>query len=289
MTPLLNAGLSGGFIALAATMSVLAWRDARAEVTGRLLAALGISLACLELATGPVGSGIPMVFSIPLRMIAGFNVGLLWLFCLAILRDGFQIRGVEWIGLVAFSVGPFATMFGLSTMPELRLALLPISLAPIVAIGHIIWVALAERAGDLVEGRQKGRIWLAIILAGAALVSVGSESLSDTSTATSVRLLVAGLPCLVIMIFWLASIAPAHLRFETAVPQRLPPVSNVDPRDQVLLMELVETMSAGMYREPAVSIEHVAKALKVPTHRLRSVINQGLGYRNFAALLTAIV
>jgi AraC-like DNA-binding protein len=287
MTPILNAGLSGGFITLAAAMAVLAWRDARLEIAGRLLTALGISLACLEIATGPIGDVIPTWLSVPLRIIGAFNVGFLWLFCLALLRDGFRLQRLEWVGLVVFSIGPFANVFGFSSMPEFSLALLPIAIAPIVAIGHVVWVALSERAGDLVEQRQKGRVWLAIILAVAALISVASESIPNTSIATLVRLGVASLPCLAILIFWLTSIAPAHLRFETEAQHPALPVSNVDPRDQILLNALVETMSAGLYREPALSIDDVAKALKVPTHRLRAVINQGLGYRNFAAFVNS--
>jgi AraC-like DNA-binding protein len=286
MTSTLTAGLSGGFVALAVLLGYLAWRDARSELAGRLAAGLCVSLAALELATGPMGTALPPWVWAPLRVAGGFNVGLLWLFCLALLRDGFRLRRSEVIGFVVFSAGPLATMHDWSATPGADPLVALIAVAPFFAIGHIIWVAISEHGGDLVEGRQKARVWLVAILAAAALVSVASESLADGDRAAFVRLGLASLPGIVILGAWMSTINPGRLRFEkpeTAESAQLP--AGVDPRDQALLSALVTAMEQGLYREPGLTIERVAETLKTPTHRLRAIINQGLGHRNFAAFV----
>lgn len=283
MTSALTAGLSGGFIALLGLLGLLAFRDARAALAGRLLAGLCVSVAALELTTGPISEALVEEVWFPLRVIGGFNVALLWLFCLAILRDGFRIRRLEQIGFVLFSLGPLATMIDWGATPGAGVRASLIGVAPLLAIGHIAWVALSERGGDLVEGRLRGRVWLAGLLATAALVSVVSENLSDSGTATLVRIALAGIPTLIVSCFWLTALEPERLLFETPAAAAIP--SRVDPRDQSMLTALVETMDAGLYREPGLTIERLAETLRTPTHRLRVVINQGLGHRNFAAFV----
>jgi AraC-like DNA-binding protein len=283
MTSALTAGLSGGFIALVGLLGLLACRDARTSLAGRLLAGLCASVAALELTTGPIGDSLPAAIWTPLRVIGGFNIAMLWLFCLAVLRDGFRIRRLEQVGFVLFSLGPLATMIDWGAMPGAGLRTTLIALAPLLAIGHIGWVALWERGGDLVEGRQRGRVWLIGLLATAALVSVVSENLADSGTATLVRIGLSGIPIVAVAFVWLTSLQPGRLLFEPAVAAEARP--RVDPRDQSMLAALVETMEAGLYREPGMTIERLAETLRTPTHRLRVVINQGLGHRNFAAFL----
>jgi AraC-like DNA-binding protein len=267
-------------------MGLLAWRDARKELAGRLAAGMCASLVALEVTTGPMGTALPDWAWTPLRIAGSFNVGLLWLFCLALLRDGFRLRRFELSGLVLFSLGPLATMHDWPSTSGAGPLVAMIAVAPFVAIGHIMWVAISERGGDLVEGRLSARLWLVAILATAGLVSVASESLGDTNAAAVVRLGLASLPTMAIMCLWLMAIPTGRLRFEVpAAPGRAPNETDVDPRDQALLAALVNAMDAGLYREPGLSIERLAETLKTPTHRLRAVINQGLGYRNFAAFV----
>lgn len=286
MTSTLTAGLSGGFIALACLFGLLAWRDTRAELAGRLAAGLCMSLAALEITTGPLGDGIATWVWAPLRIVGGFNVALLWLFCLSVLRDGFKVGRAESIGFVALSAGPLATMHDWSTTPGAEPLVWLIAVAPFLAIAHILWVAITERGGDLVEGRQRARFWMVAVLAAAAVVSVASEDIADTDTAALVRLGLASLPGISVLGIWLTAIRPGRLRFEAPVAaDTQEPQTTVDPRDQALLATLADAMEQGLYREPGLTIERLAETLNVPTHRLRTVINQGLGHRNFAAFV----
>jgi AraC-like DNA-binding protein len=286
MTSTLTAGLSGGFIALAGLLGLLAWRDARMELAGRLAAGLCVSLVALEVTTGPVGTTLPAWIWTPLRLAGGFNVALLWLFCLAVLRDGFRLRRFEAIGFSVFSAGPLATTYDWSSIPGASPLGILIAVAPFLAIGHVIWVAISERGGDLVKGRLNARVWLVAVLAAAGLVSVASESIGNANSATVLRLGLASLPAVTILCVWLLAIEPGRLRFDTlAATEDVPTQPGIDPRDQALLTDLVNAMDAGLFREPGLSIERLAETLKTPTHRLRAVINQGLGHRNFASFV----
>jgi AraC-like DNA-binding protein len=53
----------------------------------------------------------------------------------------------------------------------------------------------------------------------------------------------------------------------------------------VELGRLRAAIAAGVCLEPDLSLGTLAERLKVPEHRLRRLINKGLGYRNFAAFV----
>ena len=55
--------------------------------------------------------------------------------------------------------------------------------------------------------------------------------------------------------------------------------------DRLELDRVVKAMDGGLYLEPGLTIGGLADILHVPEHRLRRLINGGLGYRNFAAFV----
>jgi len=67
----------------------------------------------------------------------------------------------------------------------------------------------------------------------------------------------------------------------TDEPRRL----DLSPSESVLHDRLIAAMAAGAYREPGLTIAGLAEQLDTPEHRLRSLINRRLGYRNFSAFL----
>jgi AraC-like DNA-binding protein len=279
----LSAALSGGFISLTVLIAALAWRDSRALLQGRLLSFLAASVAALEICTGPTGQFLPEPAWFALRIAGGFNLGLLWLFCLAMLRDDFRIEAREWAVFAVLSCGPLSTMIDWPDGPAFAVISTVSSILPLAAIAHIAWIALSERRGDLVEGRLRARFWLPVILVALALISVASEYIQDPVLATLARSAAAGLPAALAAIVWMLGLDPRRLQFEPVPLELARP--DIDPRDQVLLSALLETMDQGLYREPGVMIETLADKLSTPVHRLRVLINQGLGHRNFAAFV----
>ena len=278
----LAVALSGSVVCLSVLLAALAWRDARALLQGRVLALLGISVAALEVCTGPIGQSRPAPVWVGLRLAGAFNVALLWLFCVAILRDDLRLGQREWVVLAVLSFGPIWTMIDPPRFPARSAIDLFAEILPLAAIAHIGWIAVAERGDDLVEGRLRARFWLPVLLVTLAFLSVASEFLGDPVMATLARTAAAGLPALLILAFWMMTLDPRRLQFEPATKQE-PARPAIDPRDRALLGALQEAMEQGLYREPGLTIETLAEQLSTPAHRLRALINQGLGHRNFAA------
>jgi hypothetical protein len=88
----------------------------------------------------------------------------------------------------------------------------------------------------------------------------------------------------------LASIA-AFLRadpalFGTARADAPEQKTSVPVQDQALLARLMEVLERDeVWRREALGIRELASIVDAPEHRLRKLINEGLGYRNFAAFL----
>jgi AraC-like DNA-binding protein len=72
-------------------------------------------------------------------------------------------------------------------------------------------------------------------------------------------------------------------------PRRAPPEIDAvaASRDTALLQKLQGRMDTGIWRREGLTIRLLAEDLNVPEHRLRALINDRLGYRNFADFLNA--
>jgi AraC-like DNA-binding protein len=291
----LSAALSGAVVTLGAVLAALAWRDGRTLVQGRMLAALAASICALELTTGPLGGLVLEPLWSALRLASGLNVALLWLFCMVLLRDRYRPGWVGWLWLALLVAGPVSRMLpwpqaGGAAGQLLRWLDLAVAALPLMAIAHVAVSAALESRGDLVAGRLRARLWLPLMLVGAALVSVLSENIAASEVATVVRTGGAALPGLLVALVWLVGLAPERLRFEgrgVAAGPEPGTDSAVAPRDLLLLDQLQALMQSGAYAEPGLGIDTLAERLKVPAHRLRALINQGLGFRNFPAFVNS--
>jgi AraC-like DNA-binding protein len=279
--------LACSVMVLFALGAALAIRDARGIVQGRVLAALLVSLAFLSITILPDAQLLPKWLRLS-AMAAGVpNLGLLWWFCLALLHDHFRIGAREWAGLIALAVVPAFYLLeqvgigaGLSaTVHQLG------SIPPALMIAHVVWIALAERGGDLVEPRRRVRLWLVFALLATLVVSLLTESLANQSLALILRYGLGVLPVQLALLFWLTRISPEQLQFKAAALVRMGE-PRIDPKDAALHRRLVQAIAEEqVYLRPGLTIEALAGLLKAPTHQLRHLINSGLGFRNFAAFL----
>jgi AraC-like DNA-binding protein len=80
--------------------------------------------------------------------------------------------------------------------------------------------------------------------------------------------------------------ADEELLVETdATAGSVPAIFDLSPSELVLQEKLDQAMAEGIYRTPGMSIAGLAAHLETPEHRLRALINQRLGHRNFSAFL----
>lgn len=155
---------------------------------------------------------------------------------------------------------------------------------------HAAWLIARGWSGDLLETRRRTR---AFVLGFSALLAV---------TNVIIALLLPDAPAAQLMInhplggavFAVVILAGATV-FLQARGSAVSPVrrsaSTADGRaeaaDRLLMRELGERMAAGEWRREGLTIGGLASELGVPEHRLRRLINQRLGHRNFAEFVNS--
>ena len=206
--------------------------------------------------------------------------GLLWLLCNAWFDDHYQLRGWQ-IALVATTVlAPFSYHWLLPKQDLLLMLLvqLPQGL-------EFVLLALAVRSivrhwsADLVEQRRRMRLWLIAALAGTVLSTVLAMQLLDSDSWWRVQgnyLIAAILAFMLNLGFGRVSMGAlfgdAQIEAPTIAPQ---------PGESEEAVRLKALMEKGVYRETGLTIGTLAKKLDMQEYRLRRLINQQLGYRNF--------
>jgi AraC-like DNA-binding protein len=157
---------------------------------------------------------------------------------------------------------------------------------------HAAYMIARGWQGDLMRARQRART---VLFGAGAVLGILDGALGVTGTPDGKAIwpfLDVGLPGggLAIAAIGLAAgtlfLQPRLGLIEP--PRRSPEVDAVaESRDTALLGKLKAQMEEGIWRREGLSIGHLAEKLGVPAHRLRALINDRLGYRNFADFLNA--
>lgn len=160
-------------------------------------------------------------------------------------------------------------------------------LLSLLLAAHAIWIAFKERGDDLIDLRRAFRTGFVFVVGVQTLGIVIAETvLGYHNQGFGLLLLQSGTTFLAVMAFGAVMLSSnAELLFDPAAeaPAR-PPLS---PAEHVLRQKLDAAMAEGAWQAPGLTIGLLAESLGVPEHRLRALINQRLGYRNFSAFLNA--
>jgi len=223
-----------------------------------------------------------------------------WLFARAIFDDGFEYRrwhAAVWIGLACLGLLQFfmlaPTGSPISQILGVALSLASLSFATLAVIQSISgWKV------DLIEGRRRLR---ALVVGGVAayIAIIGIAELMFQGRpvpllASTVN--AGGLAAVSALIAWsivrvadnglfsepsLVLVEPDIIR--TPNERRAPQGELQDPKALAALERLM--MIERVYRQEGLTIGMLAGKLRLPEYRLRRLINQGLGYRNFNTYL----
>lgn len=215
-----------------------------------------------------------------------------WLFALRVLeREPPRIAVWGAAGLLAG-----AWLIGFFVLPKMHVGFYIIHVTGLALVADLFRIALLERDDDLVEQRRAFRLWLPLLMAAQAGGILAYDLFTGRSNASEVDPAVSLVNALLILAITLVA-GKALLRTEPelllrsehpaapATGEALPDASLLSPSEVVLKDKLEAAMAAGVYRTPGLSIAGLAERLGVPEHRLRALINQRLGYRNFSAFL----
>jgi AraC-like DNA-binding protein len=155
---------------------------------------------------------------------------------------------------------------------------------------HVLFLVATGWRGDLVE--QRRRLRAPVMLAGAVyalviiVVQTGEIFVGSAEALSPVA--AAALVALALVSMWAFGRVDPSLfaTVQAEAPIEDQPPTPMDGADASLAGELDRLMRVEkLYREEALTISSLAMRLRVPEHRLRQLINQKLGHRNFSAFL----
>jgi AraC-like DNA-binding protein len=307
----LNLLLRGAAAGLLVLMAAALWRDHPRAAAARLGAGFALSLAASLLAALPGFTETPYAWHVPLAALSAGGMFLFWLFSCALFDDAFALR--PWHALVWAALAGLGVLNCVVQVPEhspwapatgLLLGILPVAWA-VLAMAE----TLANWREDLVEGRRALRT---LIVASTAFYTVG-QLLAALLSGLSLKAVLAspanaaGVALLTLFVAWrllrpgqgglfgaaISDPPAAQGRRGDPLPGQAGPVPEAeaesdpgggpDPR-QVAALETLMTVE-HLYREPGLTIGALAERMALPEHKLRRLINQELGHRNFSAFL----
>lgn len=292
----IEIALRGATIALLLVLAASLFRDFRHAVAGRLAIAFALGSAA-HAATATIGATSPIsAWHAPLIALSTGNVVVFWLFTRALFDDAFALRwwhALVWAAVAAFS---FVNCLWIAPGGSARLSIVAVNLLALGFIALAVGQTIVSWPADLVEGRRRLRLFIvtAAALYGGlnAILQIvvsgnGTADIANAANAVLLVLVVAAI-CFAMMqvnaadLFPAASgvLAPANPTAQAAA------IADSNAADQKLVDALMRLMAdERVYRHENVTIGTLGTKLGIPEYRLRRLINQRLGYRNFNVFL----
>ena len=300
----LDNGLRGAAAGLFLVIAVVILREHSARNAARVSAVLAGAGAAYAITAAP---GFPAEWhwwSLPLIALSSSGPITFWLWARAAFDDDFVFRpwhGGLWTAVVGLRLIVFCGAITGPTASAIDRALTLTNLGLVVLA---VAQTLATWPIDLVAGRR--RLRLAVLIGNFAYVTIDivtdlSSVATLTSDSPSGNLARALGSCLfAVVVGWglLRMAASAHALAPvpagaSADQGALAPIEN-DSRPEIepaliepaLLIRLERLMTVERaYRREGLTIGSLAALMRLPQYRLRQIINEGLGHRNFNAFL----
>ncbi len=282
--------LRGITIGLLLLIAAVLLRDYRASAAARLTVAFSLGTTVYVICSGPgshpaLGWWLPLLLAIT----AGNNV-VFWLFASALFDDSFRLHwwhGTLW--LLMLVLGAVECVAGN------RILSIALTSSSILFAALAVVPTLTTWRDDLLEGRRRLRLFIVIASATYSTLAAIAYLTGDIDPAKgpSTPLAAFALVAIIAPIAWLTlGLRPAQGLFATlARPSAAPslpavpatPAEAVNPA-QVAALERAMAVDK-IYRQDGLTIAQLAERLGLPEYRLRRLINQALGYRNFNSFL----
>jgi AraC-like DNA-binding protein len=295
----IDLGLRGAVVALCLLIATMALRDRRDSTAALLGAALATGAAAYMICTAPTFPRPFAWWGLLLLALSSANCVVFWLWARAAFDDDFVPRpwhGVLW-GTVAVAqwldASGITQSAALERTIERTLPFTSLGLALLaVAQTLVTWPA------DLVQGRRGLRL---VVLIGAS-AQTALDSYVSFFQSPSIRTFSMVSVANALILFVLAGLSSWNLlEAGTRKDSILLPATNIPlgapasaADDQgkpaavepALLRRLEKLMTVErIYRREGLTIKLLSIELGVPEYRLRQLINEGLGYRNFNTFL----
>lgn len=295
---MLETGLRGGAMALLLLLAIAGWRDGGRATLGRYTVFLDLCAVAYLIESAPTLGGLALPWIAPIRLLSNATPAVFLLWAAAHFDDGFVPAWWRW--------WPFAGMLALASCamatdwpPAWRVT----HAAALLLATAGIWQTLAGRGADLVEQRRRLRvilavaagIWIAGVTVLGATASQRMQSAAGAISAGGILLLALTAALLRLRTEQRDGIQPVPVLMPMPVPVSAMVTSSApllgsagatDFEAEALLRRLQRLMEYDrIYREEKLGIGPLATRLSVPEYRLRRLINQQLGHRNFTSFV----
>lgn len=308
---LFDVAVRGALIALLVLLATVMRRDRPQLAAARVGVAMAVGLCVQVVSATPLFEDqVPRLWQAPLVAVSVGNAVLFWVFVQALFDDDFRLRpvhGVAWLAAAVLSAVNCAVVANSGSV------IAPITVGVQRAIPLVFSVLAALAAArhwraDLVEERRRLRVFVVVTGIAYTLASLAARLGSPQGrllglTATlDVGVLLLIVTVLVSRLLRLTgtnlfpSAAPAHVAQAApgvadaadvaGAPDPVEPLAPPDAAEERLAQALQQLMTVErVYRSEDLSLANLAARLAVPEYRLRRLINQRLGYRNFNAFV----
>lgn len=215
--------------------------------------------------------------------------GYFWLFIYVLFED----RRITWLSLAPAAVLTLVGVIGILTTPPVRNVVWIVhNLIEIALSAHALYIIYRSWRGDLVEARRRLRgpflgvvTLLTIVLSGIEIGESAGVQASWYSLAGAVTLAIF---CLAGNFIFLQA---RDALFGAAAPA-LAAANDTEPRfdaaDRLAFEKLAQVMDKDeAWKAEGLTIGSLAEKVGIPEHRLRRLINDHSGHRNFAAFVNA--
>lgn len=148
--------------------------------------------------------------------------------------------------------------------------------------------AVTDEASDLVSARRTFRRALTFSVPPFSLIVFLTTMFESDNQLTSVLCASYSVVYFLMAIgfgFWMTSAKKQMLLRPEPGEPRVAQEAELTAADRIELERVIKAVDGGLYLEPGLTIGGLGDLLDIPEHRLRRLINKGLGYRNFAAFV----
>ena len=291
MLSTIDIALRGATVALLLVLAASLYRGFGTVLAGRLAAAFALGSAA-HAVTASIGAASPIAAAhAPVIALSTGNVVVFWLFTRALFDETFTLRwwhALIWAAVAGFS---FVNCMWIAPASGARLSIVAINL---IALGFIVLAVgqtIASWSSDLVEGRRRVRVFIvsAAALYGGlnavlqiSMAGGGAAEIANTANSAILAVVVAAISIAMMRVDG-ADLFPAAPEVQAEASQAAVVESGADQKLVDALMRLMA--DDRIYRHDNVTIGTLATRLGIPEYRLRRLINQRLGYRNFNVFL----
>ena len=290
MLPPIDLALVAGTTTLLFVLAALLLRDFSTVAAGRLAAIFALGSAAHAL-TATTGFTVPLTpWQAALIAVSTANAVVFWLFARALFDDSFQLRRwhlVPWAAVASLSLVN-CLVLAPAQLVHPRIPAIAMTVVSLAFVGLAVGQAIASWSADLVEDRRRLRVFVVVATAIYAAVNAGLQFLGEGAPGTVSTAHNAILAAVVIALAG----SLLRIRGETIFPvadtprAATAPASEPEIADRKLADALMHLMAdERIYRHDGITIGTLATKLAVPEYKLRRLINQQLGYRNFNVFL----